>query len=358
MAEDLQKLKFPCPHCGCGLSVPADRAGKRGKCPRCKETLTVPVAPPPSGVVPAENGWATSPDSGPAELVLIPPVLDGTLLDLSTTETASPENEDQETHEQLRGLRGRYLLKDNEEVPPRRLPWIIDIFLYPFNTAGLTMLALCVGIPFVLRVMSKSLNVLCMLAPVALIVWVPVIIAHWTSLLLFCMYMNWYVCECIRDSACGGIRATETAGTAPGLWEILTQIFYVLACLLFSLSPALVYWKLTHRTDAALWTLYGVGAFLLPMGLLAVVMSESLRALNPIPLARSILSTFFQYCGLVVFYYAVNLLFVLSFYFILNPQLWFVFYLLGIVAFGEALVLAHLLGRFYWKHEERLYWDA
>ena len=45
------------------------------------------------------------------------------------------------------------------------------------------------------------------------------------------------------------------------------------------------------------------------MGLLACVMFDSIRALNPILLIGSILSTFFQYCGLVLLIIGIVLAF-------------------------------------------------
>jgi hypothetical protein len=359
MADDQQKLKFKCPHCECGLSVRADRAGRRGKCPCCQETVTVPAAPAPSGAIPTEGGQATSPDSGPAELTLIPPVLNGALLDLSRTETPEPEpGQGRETDEQLRCLEGRYRLRDEEEPPERRLPWIIDIFLYPMNAAGLTVLLICVGIPFILRVLLKFAMIMCIYVPVLLIFWVLFIVVHWAALALLLTYINWYVCECIRDSARGSIRAADTTAATPGLGDLIAQAFQVIVCLLFCLAPALIYLVKTRQADATMWTLYAVGGFLFPMALLAVVMFESLRAMSPVLVVPSIFSTFFQYVVLVPVFYTGGALLIGAFALILHPVLWHLSYVLQFAAYCLLLTLAHLLGRFYWKYEERLNWEA
>lgn len=38
----MSKLEFPCPTCGKWVAVPAEHAGKRGKCPACKQPSRVP----------------------------------------------------------------------------------------------------------------------------------------------------------------------------------------------------------------------------------------------------------------------------------------------------------------------------
>jgi uncharacterized Zn finger protein (UPF0148 family) len=38
-------MKFECPSCGKTLNVKDDYAGKKARCPGCKEVLTVPYAP-------------------------------------------------------------------------------------------------------------------------------------------------------------------------------------------------------------------------------------------------------------------------------------------------------------------------
>jgi phage FluMu protein Com len=43
-------LKFNCPACGKKLAVPEEHAGRAGRCPRCKQTVTVPA---PAAATPA-----------------------------------------------------------------------------------------------------------------------------------------------------------------------------------------------------------------------------------------------------------------------------------------------------------------
>ena len=168
--------------------------------------------------------------------------------------------------------------------------------------------------------------------------------------------MNWYVCECIRDSAEGGVRATDTIATTPGLGELLVQVFRVVVCALAVMTPALVYLLQTRRADENFQILYAMAGFLFPMALLAVVMFEGLRGLNPFLLARSILRTPFQYSALVVFCYILCLLIPVGGYYLL--RFWILGYLFLFLTFYQLLILGHLLGRFYWRNEEKLNWDA
>ncbi len=367
MAESLPKLRFRCPHCGGKLSVPADRAGRRGKCPRCREELTVPLAGSPSGVIHRDQSLpvgvsprreaAEAPDPSSADLSLIPPVLDSALLDVPPTEAPQSEaDESQEAYEQLRAAQGRYRIKDHEEPPQRKLPWIIDIFLYPFSVAGLTMLGITVGGPLLLRVLVFVMLAGTALFPPIVVFWVLAIVVNWVGSFLLLLYMNWYACECIRDSAQGNIRAAETAAITPGLGEIIGQTFRVLLCVLVLMAPAVVYATMTGGRDTIFWVLLGLGGFFMPMAWLAVTMFESITGLNPLLLLGSIGSTLLPYCLLVPFCYALIVLLPVAAYVVVVVKL--PGYLLLFAAYYLWLVLAHLLGRFYWKYEERLNWAA
>ena len=107
------------------------------------------------------------------------------------------------------------------------------------------------------------------------------------------------------------------------------------------------------------------GVFFFPRGMLAVVMFDTSSAFNPILWIGSIFSTFFQYCGLVLLVGGI----------VLASQA-----LAGIGEPEEArqmgigariqgavfsclliyvvFVVAHLLGRFYWRYQEKLNWEV
>jgi hypothetical protein len=122
------------------------------------------------------------------------------------------------------------------------------------------------------------------------------------------------------------------------------------------MAPAMIYWSRTQSTDGLFKVLYGAGAFLFPMALLAVVMHDALHGLNPVLLIRSILRVPFQYCALAPFCCALCLLVPVAGHYLVT--FWILGYALLFLAFYQLLILAHLLGRFYWRNEERLNWDA
>jgi hypothetical protein len=171
--------------------------------------------------------------------------------------------------------------------------------------------------------------------------------------------MYWYICECIRDSAAGGLRAPETMAETPGIWE-LRQVFDLFACFIVCAASAAVYFGYMRRFDTTFWLLAGGGVFLFPMALLAVIMFGSINCLNPLIIIPSIFSTFFQYCGLVVLIAAIIFLYVLTIKF-LPSNLFIRMVLSTLVQAVElylAMVAAHLLGRFYFKYQEKLNWEV
>jgi len=175
-------------------------------------------------------------------------------------------------------------------------------------------------------------------------------------LAILVLYVNWYFCECVRDSAAGGIRAADTTAAAPGLGEIFGQAISVIVTALICMAPALIYLNHARSADSVFLVLSGAGGLLIPMAILAVVMFEGLHGLNPGLLLRSILRTFSQYCALVVFCYVSCLLVPVAGYFLVNQ--WILGSVLLLLTFYQLLILAHLLGRFYWRNETKLNWDA
>jgi hypothetical protein len=347
-------IEFRCKNCGWTLHVSPANAGKKGRCPKCNSILTVPQPQ-------ARGAESESSDAERSETGLKTSPYDLTLLDVPEhievqTQQAGQRDSAETAYRRLHRLQGGSMTQQAEQIRRRKLPWIIDVLFYPLSKPGLTLIAVSAGIPFVLRTLTKSLLPVSLAFPPALIFLVIFIILHWCSFVIFVLYVYWYVCECIRDSAAGGIRAPETAGIAPSLWDILLQPLKSVVCLSSFMAPAMFYFGLTQRADAIFWVLYGCGGFLLPMGLLAVVMFDSIRALNPMLIIGSIFSTFFLYCGLVIFCYGLCTAAAAAGYFLLRS--WILGYLFLFVFFYLALIGAHLLGRFYWKYQDKLNWEV
>jgi hypothetical protein len=246
--------------------------------------------------------------------------------------------------------------EQTEPAAERKLPWVIDIFLYPGSKAGLTTLSIIVVIPLLIRFALRWLREFSEQFPPLLVLFALIAIVGFLVQILLYLYLYWYFCECIRDSAAGGLRAPETLAYTPGLGDMLWQWLRILGCLLVFFAPMLIYYERTKQTDIFFWALLGCAAFFFPMGLLAVVMFDSVRGLNPILLIGSIISTFLPYCAMVLVFVSATFLIVQE-----RPNtsgssvLTFIVYCVGIYL---AIVAAHLLGCFYHRYEQELNWEV
>jgi len=290
------------------------------------------------------------------------PLYDLRLLDLppeksSPVSTADPDDQEAAYHE-LQMQQGARLPGQSEETPSRRLPWIIDIFLYPANKAGLTVLLICVGAPFLMRAIRQFFFFAMASFGPLFIFWVMFIILHWVVFVLAMLYANWYFCECIRDSAAGGIRAIDTTANTPGFGEILGQALKVIVSALVCMGPALIYLDRTGSDDGVFRLLFAAGGFLIPMAVLAIAMYDSSRGLNPLLLLGSILRTPLQYGVLMPFGYISCFLVPMAWRYYRPVETWIIGSALLFVALYQLLIFAHLLGCFYRRNEERLNWDA
>lgn len=230
-------------------------------------------------------------------------------------------------------------------VRARRLPWPIDVILYPLSVTGLVHL---VGLWLLLfflcpRVMSLGLGT----------EYVPFVYA------LPVGYALYYFAECIRTRAAGG-RHVPDYWMNPGdssKWDCLSQMFDMVGCIALCFCPVSVYYIVREQVDGVYWLLLAGGGFFFPMVLLAVVLFDSLSALNPILIGGSILRTFVPYCGLVLLLCGGVLLSV-TIGFPLNgfhplPMVPFVLWLVQLYMIFVAIAL---LGDFYQRYKDRLYW--
>jgi DNA-directed RNA polymerase subunit RPC12/RpoP len=348
-------IRFHCENCGQKLSVPQTKAGKKGRCPKCKNIVVVPKVEDTKSV-------ANQTEPGASEIGSKDSILDSRLFDIPqeskvAVPTAQGDVSDK-AFEDLQKLQGGVGISkvESEPVPQRKLPWIIDIFLYPASKPGLTILGIIIVIPLLFKLIVKLLGAFTLMFPPMLVFLVLFAIIGFIVDILLALYMYWYICECIRDSAAGGLRAPETISTTPGLGDMLLQLIRILVCFVFFAAPVLIYVHYAQKTDFIFWLLLACAVLFLPMGLLAVVMFDSFSALNPLLLIGSICSTFFQYCGLVLLFYGLVALSVKIASFL--RQSWVLAYISSILFIYLLMVTAHLLGRFYWKYEERLNWEV
>ena len=229
------------------------------------------------------------------------------------------------------------------------------------------MVGVIIGVPIAFWLVFALAMVITLVWPVFLIVLTGLFILGVIIGILFGMYLYWYLCQCIRDSALGGIRAPETIGETPGLWELFVQSLKPIGCLACFVLPAVAYFVYTRRIDPVFWALLALGIFLFPMGLLSVIMFDSFAGLNPVLVIGSVASTVLPYIGLLllvaVLVISIRFVVPLATPFIAggNPLLsigLFILYASGVADFYLMMVLAHLLGRFYWKYQDKLNWEV
>jgi len=245
------------------------------------------------------------------------------------------EDREEARREERRLLTSLEIETAPEYTGERKLPWPVDILLYPANMAGLTSLGVIVGVPLLLSLLS-------------LVLWIIPFLGLLSFLAqgLVGLYAVWYFAECVYDSARGGTRAPQALDTG-GTGEMWSRAAYVLLVVILFVAPMMVYFFATGRRDAILWALVAWAVVFFPIGLLAMVLHDSVSVLNPFFLLGSILRAFLPYMGFVLLLAAiiVGLAWVR-----LSPIVCF-----AVGPYGM-LILAHILGRFYWRNRERLDW--
>ena len=237
--------------------------------------------------------------------------------------------------------------EDAEEAADSyRLPWFVDILLYPISTSGLFNLV-------VLSFFPRMLLPLChrnyWLTPTPLLA----IVVVFTGYLLYCLS------DYVRDSTGGSRRAPAIEVSLAAMfnaWELIGPIFNTFVCVAFCFGPALAYLIITQRTDVIFWLLVTYCVLYLPMLLMAVVLFDSLRALNPILIIASMFNVFLPYCGLVLLFFSVCG--IVTIIMIIMPQSWIISYILSLVCIYLMIVMSHVLGRFCYKYQERLNWEV
>lgn len=364
-------IRFCCKHCGQKIRVPEAGAGRKGKCPKCKNIVVVPKV---------EDTTEFASRVEPIDSKIVPKA---TILNPSVFEDGPKETTAEETStvgEAAGGslglrageLGGRTAYEVQKETPTRKQPWFIDIFLYPISKAGLTTMGIIICVPLAISLFIFLLGLIMLVYPPMLVFVVFFGIIGGLIRTIISLFAYWYLCECIRDSADGGIRAPETMATTPGIGEIFWQFMRLVGCFIFFWAPLAIY---VYSSGAAqlfflpgnepvesgfspfiVILLLAYAVFFFPMGLLSVVWFDSIAGLNPRLIIGSILSTFFQYCGLILLFFAISALSIISV--TILPQLWFLRLFSNVTLLYMAMVYAHLLGSFYWKYQEELRWDV
>ncbi len=333
-------IEFSCENCGQKITVPQVHAGKRGKCPKCKQIVAIPEQTTTD--TKAKNNDTKSP------VVELDISLKEQNLDRSAGEEETPEI----------AVQNRI---DPEIIEKRKLPWLIDIFLYPISVPGLTMLGIFIFTPFILGlILSFLARALGALHPLMVLVLFPLGILFAIIRFIVSWYMIWYFGVCVQESAAGQIRAPETLTKGGGfdIVEMFFQSIRFLCCIVICFGPALAYSLTYEQGDNYFWLILAGGIFFFPMTLLSIVMFDSIIGLNPILIVTSIFSTFFQYCCVVVmFCIPVGIIAGMLIYLPKNTGFLIQLILRTVYAY-QLLIAGHLLGDFFKRNEERLYWEV
>jgi len=351
-------IKFSCKNCGQRFKVPESHAGKKGKCPKCKNIVIIPKYKTTEPEVPIARATddKTKLEKSP---------LDSAVFDVPPPEQISQTIEDKKYHEDIHtmyeGIAETTSYESEEEASERKLPWIIDIFFYPMSMGGLTTLVVIIILKLLTDIAAVLLACCIFGGILGLII----------RIVIFYSYMYWYFSECIRDSAAGGLRAPQTLASMSGLGDMFWQWARLFACYAFFLGPVTFYrgytfFSGTEANNVVSWSLLTYGVFFFPMGTLAVVMFDTVNGLNPILIIRSIAGTFLQYCGLVIPFYGLVVLFAILLYMVVSilprfgvlSYMFLAYILFNIFFLYVLLITAHLLGRFYWRYKEKLNWEV
>lgn len=239
------------------------------------------------------------------------------------------------------------VVSEDEQPQARRHPWFIDVFLYPANVDGLTYIIIFLVLSFLIGLFGRFLAVA----------------GHYGAIIslvargLLIGYILYYFTYCIFDSSKGNTRAPSIAmHHAPDKQDLIFQIFLILGSGAICFSPVAVYYGFTQQTDLIFWIMVVCGAFVFPMALLAGVLFDAFDALNPILIISSILRVFLPYCGLILSFCAFGGTVIVirsGLRHLLVPS-----FISDGVNLYLLLIAAHLLGRFYFKYEEKLYWEV
>ena len=180
MGEAEPFVRFNCENCGYKSTVSASYSGKNIRCPNCNYIIFIEKP---------ESSGTTQPSAKHS-------AYDSSLLNIQEQNILK--------HQQMReyiATEQAYEEEDEEEWPQepdpatqRKIPWFIDIFLYPFNWPGLKHLALFILVPPLFDILAIYLP--------SIFVYLVIIAGFFVHGLIF-LYLYWYLAECVRESAGG-----------------------------------------------------------------------------------------------------------------------------------------------------------
>jgi len=325
-------VRFYCENCGYKSTVSESYAGKNIRCPNCYYIIFIPKAE-------STNTTQTSSrysdyDSSLLNIQEQNILKHRQMCEAIASEQASESEEEEEPPQ------------ETDPAALRKAPWLIDIFLYPFNWPGLKHLAIFILVPQLLNTIESILPYL--------LAFLFSIAGFFVKILLF-LYIYWYLAECVRESAYGWIRAPHGFGGIPTLRDMFGQVVNIIGCFAVFLGPFVIYTISAGGMNLISWFLLVIAVFLYPMGLLSVLMHDIVRGLNFRTFIKSISNTFCPYLGLIILFVGPILL--IRMIPAQEQESLFSNVIFRSIIIYTALIDAHLLGRFYWRYQDRLNWD-
>jgi hypothetical protein len=237
-----------------------------------------------------------------------------------------------------------------EEEPPlerkSKLPWFVDVLLYPVSLHGLIQMGIFLFLLFLIDLLGPfALSMLQNYGSMVILLLRALLVS----------YIAYYFGYCVFDSSKGGRRAPDIRPEhIPDMGEFVLQLFLVLGCVAVCFWPMAVYYIFAGRTDSIFWILAGFGGVFFPMALLRGVLFDAFDALNLISIVGSIFKTFFAYCGLILTLCVFGCLVALIFWILRRLPI------PGFVSIAVNLyllfIVAHLVGGFYWWNKDKLDW--
>jgi hypothetical protein len=335
-------------------------------CENCGRKFSVPVVVPEIQTTSSAREQSNSEDTKTSSKSS---AYDSALLDMPRKDKiqdlplSQPENSE-ETAEYEQEIEEESAEKT--ETAQRKLPWPIDIFLYPLSISGLIHLVIFFCVPILLSLAYVFL--LQHIWPVGELI-IAILCMFYAGYVLY--YLSW----CVIDSTKGGLRAPDiNFQPSPGKGELIECAGIFLACIVVCFWPTAVYYIFTRKTGLLYWLLTVAGLLFFPMALLAGSLHDSIHGLKPMLIIKSVIKTFLGYFPVVIFF--------AGFFAVLNifipppqqskglePILLYISQVTSAIFSSRnalrttgfiylAMTGAHILGRFYYKYQEKLNWEV
>lgn len=175
-------------------------------------------------------------------------------------------------------------------------------------------------------------------------------LGYWILLAILGLYIIW----CIQDSADGGTRAPENLSLGWNVIDVLRiWVLVLLIILIFYAIPLFLTFTLTGYPRVGPLVLAAISIACLPMILLSMVLFGPISGLNPRYWLSAIAGAFVPYLGLLTCLAVIVGAMFLTFWTFRGLNL---LALWPIPFCYLSLIAAHILGRLYFIHKDRIGW--